>query len=68
MAKKKKSSLEVASDDDWKIRDDARTLASAKEIQSDKPRYKKAVGMAKKLAAEQLQEITAMRKVANSKT
>ena len=39
----------------------------AKVIQADKTRYKKAVGMAKKLAAEKLQELTAMRKVAKAK-
>ena len=53
--------------DKWQTECDARTLMEAKVIQADKTRYKKAVGMAKKLAAEKLQELTAMRKVAKAK-
>jgi hypothetical protein len=69
LAKKKITAVVMPKNEaEWAAHDDAQTLSRAKEIQADKPRYKKAVGMAKKLAAEKLQEATAMRKIANSKT
>jgi hypothetical protein len=69
LAKKKTTAVVMPKNEtEWAARNDAQTLSQAKEIQADKPRYKRAVGMAKKLAAEKLQEVTAMRKIANSKT
>jgi hypothetical protein len=55
------------SDDKWKARDDARTLASAKEIAADASRHKKAVSMGKELLAEKLAEIQSLRKVCHKK-
>jgi len=41
------------SDDDWKARDDARTLASAAAIKKDSDRMKKASTAAKKMLVEE---------------
>ena len=65
---KRVSSLpEVAVDrDDWRARDDARTLAVAKEIAMDKQRHARALKEAKKMAEDKRREAEAMSSVAQS--
>jgi hypothetical protein len=53
---------------EWQAEDDARALAQAEEIKSDKPRMDKARDAAKKMADEEAERARAMRKVAGQRT
>ncbi len=53
--------------DEWQMRDDARTLAEANEIMSDRQRHANAVKMAKKMAVEEDKRQRSMKKVAGMK-
>lgn len=52
----------------WRQRDDARTLAQAEAIKSDKERYAGAIIGAKEIAKEELQRVQGIAKVAGMKT
>ena len=64
----KKSNKAMASiDDDWRKREDARTLIESEAIKKDPKRKKAAVTMTKQMMAEKLQEMQSMRAIANKK-
>ena len=52
------------SDNDWRARDDARTLVSAEEIKADEERFKNAQEAARKLLDDKKQETIALKKIA----
>ena len=69
MAKKKMgknmlSSPGPISEKDWRAKEDARTLANAKVIMTDKARLKAAANAAKEIAECRMEEAKAMRSVA----
>ena len=53
--------------DEWEIRSDARTLAEAEAIKSDRDRYRQAVNMAGKMLEDDLKRMVSMERVASSK-
>ena len=53
--------------DEWEIRSDARTLAEAEAIKSDRDRYEQAVNMAGKMLEDDLKRMVSMERVASSK-
>ena len=53
--------------DEWEIRNDARTLAEAEAIKSDRDRYRQAVNMAGKMLEDDLKRMVSMERVASSK-
>ena len=53
--------------DEWEIRNDARTLAEAEAIKSDRNRYEQAVNMAGKMLEDDLKRMVSMERVASSK-
>ena len=55
------------SNDDWRARDDATTLARAEKIKSDPGRLEKARLQAAKLLEEEKRDISNLRKVAGGK-
>lgn len=55
--------METRKREEWEIKEDARTLAVANEIQNDKLRYKEATEMASKMAKEQLERIEGLLKI-----
>jgi len=59
--------IEAAQERDWQERNDARTLADANEITSDKKRYQNAVKKAKVIAGEDAIRVRSMNAVANKK-
>ena len=52
----------------WRRRDDARTLAQAESIKSDKERYREAILGAKEIAQEEIDRVKGIAKVAGMKT
>ncbi len=56
-----------AQDKKWEREDDARTLARAQEIMSNKTRYSGAVKEAKIMAVKEDEQIKAMKKIAARK-
>lgn len=52
----------------WQAESDARTLAEAEEIKTDKPRAVRAVKAAKKQAADAAKSLRNMKKIANTNT
>lgn len=52
---------------EWEIRNDARTLAEAEAIKSDRDRYEQAVNMAGKMLEDDLKRMVSMERVASSK-
>ena len=57
-----------AEDLKWQRRDDARTLARAEEIKSDKERMKGAVLGAREIASEEISRVQGIAKIAGMKT
>jgi hypothetical protein len=56
--------MSVISDNEWRARDDARSLAEAEEIKQDTARLQKAQAAAKKMLDEKKDEIAGLRKAA----
>lgn len=56
-----------ATEAEWQAEDDARALAQAEEIKTDRTRLQKAQDAAKKMADEETERARAMRKVANQR-
>ena len=52
----------------WRRRDDARILAQAESIKSDKERYREAILGAKEIAQEEIDRVRGIAKVAGMKT
>ena len=53
---------------EWQAQDDARTLASAEEVKSDKPRLNAAKKQARIMAKEQQQRASSLKKIGGVKT
>ena len=59
--------IAAAEEQDWRARDDARTLAEAITIQNDKGRNRRAISKAKIIAKEEEKRLSGIRTVAKKK-
>ncbi len=62
------SKTEVQQEKEWQGQDDARTLARAEEIKSDKKRLSNAIVQATKIAKTAEKEMKNIKKIANKST
>lgn len=65
MAKPKGKSMPIESEQNWKAQNDARTLAEAAAIKTDKARMKPAIKEATKMAASKMAEAKELKRLGN---